>query len=425
MHSKVIGFLTIVLSLSLLNAQNSKRRPVAEDSDRLDKPLFQYEISTYPSENRDSVTVRVKTKVSYDVLQFIKDGNIFTAEYELSIIIIDDKEKKSVSDISDHKLTTEIFGETNSQRLFDINEFSFRLLPDKYTVIISIMDKDTKKRDIQKKIIETGNFYEKSVSISNINIIDQKFKTRKGNTHEISSIDGSISDMKPDFTISYNVLSDGGPAKITYRILTIDGKEVKSETVADTLPEGICTRQYSIDRKDLSYTKYKIEVEIQIGTEKISQERMFQLRWLGMSQMIDDLDIAIEQLKYITGSRDIRKLKKASEKEKKEKFIGFWKKLDPTPASEENELMNEYYRRVRYANANFSGFMEGWKTDMGMIFILFGPPNDIERHPYESESKPYEIWYYYEIDRTFIFVDETGFGDYRLTEPYYDNVLHY
>ncbi|MCK4297684.1 MAG: GWxTD domain-containing protein, partial [Candidatus Marinimicrobia bacterium] len=103
----------------------------------------------------------------------------------------------------------------------------------------------------------------------------------------------------------------------------------------------------------------------------------------------------------------------------------FWKGKDPTPNTQENELMNEYYMRVHYSNQHFSGFQAGWKADMGMIFILFGPPSDIERHPFDIQSKPYEIWYYYEINRTFVFVDESGFGEYRLISPTYDYLGRY
>ncbi|MDP3581631.1 MAG: GWxTD domain-containing protein, partial [Ignavibacteria bacterium] len=55
--------------------------------------------------------------------------------------------------------------------------------------------------------------------------------------------------------------------------------------------------------------------------------------------------------------------------------------------------------------------------DMGMIYITFGPPSNVERHPLDSDAKPYEIWDYYEINRSFTFVDETGFGNYRLINP--------
>ena len=79
--------------------------------------------------------------------------------------------------------------------------------------------------------------------------------------------------------------------------------------------------------------------------------------------------------------------------------------------------MEEYYSRVEYANKSYAGYMEGWRTDRGMVLIRFGPPQNIERHPFDSDNKPFEIWYYYSQNREFIFVDETGFGDYRLQYP--------
>lgn len=59
---------------------------------------------------------------------------------------------------------------------------------------------------------------------------------------------------------------------------------------------------------------------------------------------------------------------------------------------------------------------------MGMVFIILGTPSNIDRHPFELDSKPYEIWHYYEINRQYVFVDYTGFGDYRLVTPFYGDV---
>ena len=80
--------------------------------------------------------------------------------------------------------------------------------------------------------------------------------------------------------------------------------------------------------------------------------------------------------------------------------------------------MNEYYRRVIYANEHFKGFQPGWETDMGMIYILFGIPNDVERTNDHRLRKVYESWHYFEINKDFVFVDENGFGDFRLKTPY-------
>ena len=78
-------------------------------------------------------------------------------------------------------------------------------------------------------------------------------------------------------------------------------------------------------------------------------------------------------------------------------------------------MKDEYFRRINYANRNYTAFGQpGWITDRGRILIKFGFPDDVERHPFEMGSQPYEIWRYYALRKTFVFIDPTGFGDYRL-----------
>jgi hypothetical protein len=79
--------------------------------------------------------------------------------------------------------------------------------------------------------------------------------------------------------------------------------------------------------------------------------------------------------------------------------------------------MESYYGRVQYANEHFRTNHEGWDTDRGHIYILYGEPTDIERHPFEAGSYPYEVWYYSQLAKRFMFVDYTGFGDYSLVTP--------
>ena len=113
----------------------------------------------------------------------------------------------------------------------------------------------------------------------------------------------------------------------------------------------------------------------------------------------------------------MRRLNDAPPMRREALFRDFWKRRDPTPGTEQNELMQEYYYRVEYANTHFSTNRNGWETDRGRIFILYGEPSDVEQHPFEINSKPYEVWYYNALNRRFVFVDYTGFGDYELVEP--------
>jgi GWxTD domain-containing protein len=133
---------------------------------------------------------------------------------------------------------------------------------------------------------------------------------------------------------------------------------------------------------------------------------------------IRDIDKAVDQLRYIAKDEDMEFIRQGKDPdERKKRFQEFWQKRDPDPRTAQNELMEEYYARVSYANEHFSHFVDGWRTDMGMVYIRFGPPENIERHPFETDTRPYEVWYYYQLNRQFIFVDRNGFGDYRLNYP--------
>lgn len=88
--------------------------------------------------------------------------------------------------------------------------------------------------------------------------------------------------------------------------------------------------------------------------------------------------------------------------------------------------MLEYYRRIDHANRNFEAYRrEGWQTDMGMVYVSLGPPDYIDRHPFAVDSKPYEVWDYYNLNRQFVFIDYTGFGDYRLVNRDYRDLNRY
>jgi len=71
-----------------------------------------------------------------------------------------------------------------------------------------------------------------------------------------------------------------------------------------------------------------------------------------------------------------------SEAERQQFIVQFWTRRDPSPATpNENEFKEEHYRRIAYANQKFASKIEGWKTDRGRIYIMFGPPDEIEMHP--------------------------------------------
>jgi GWxTD domain-containing protein len=104
----------------------------------------------------------------------------------------------------------------------------------------------------------------------------------------------------------------------------------------------------------------------------------------------------------------------------------FWKHRDPTPGTPRNEFKEEHVRRVAYANKYYgrSTPLPGWKTDRGRIYILLGPPKNIEQYDHVNGVYPTEIWFYLGdpdlgLPTAFnvIFFRKDGGGDYILYSP--------
>jgi GWxTD domain-containing protein len=185
---------------------------------------------------------------------------------------------------------------------------------------------------------------------------------------------------------------------------------------------------YTLPDSSLEMGNFDISIVLKdFGDQKLaSAKQSFISRWVGFPSTAKDLDEAIDQLVYIASADEMSYIRKGKTRDEKiSRFKEFWKKKDAVPSTEENEVFNEYYRRVAFANANFSQYIKGWKTDRGMVYIILGNPNNVDRHPFEYDSKPYEVWDYYQLNRSFVFVDETGFGDYRLVTPLTGDLYRY
>jgi TonB family protein len=129
-----------------------------------------------------------------------------------------------------------------------------------------------------------------------------------------------------------------------------------------------------------------------------------------------------EDVVYIISDGERAAFQKLKTDEEREHFIvQFWRQRDPTPGTEENEFKEEHYRRIAYASRFSATSLSGWKTDRGRIYIIYGPPDEIESHPSgQGASAPFEEWLYHHIDGVgdnviFRFTDSLQNGEYRLT----------
>ena len=110
---------------------------------------------------------------------------------------------------------------------------------------------------------------------------------------------------------------------------------------------------------------------------------------------IKTINELVEPLKYIATREEFIKI--TGTLNIKQAIDQFWLNRNKN-TGQAKELIKVYYNRVKVSNDYFTSDKEGWRTDRGMIYVLFGPPNTILKSEIE------EKWIYYTNKRSIEFV---------------------
>jgi GWxTD domain-containing protein len=412
LHGVVVG-MALMTPVHQAAAQ-AEMKPVRSEQ----STAFFFDAICYESEEAGKSRIDVYIQVPYEQLRFVKDGEGFAAKYDVILTI----SRPTQQIVQERSWTVEVrlpeFARTVSRNASSLTQKALDIEPGEYRVAVQLKDQESKKGGrIQRSLLVT-DFEKDSVSISDIMLVSRL--TTEGEKRKIvPNISGNVSSSGEGFFLFFEVYRTVpmDSARLAWQIFNQEKVEIRSAVQEEAL-SGEKTQVFiKVEDLTLPVGTYLVTVQNRSG-HKASSSRTFTVRWADMPASISDLKEAVEQLRYIAQPGeydDIRNLE--TEEEMRTRFLEFWAKRDPDPGTPRNELMEEYYQRVEYANKTFSHYMDGWKTDRGMVYVRFGAPDNVERHPFDMNSKPYEVWYYYNIERQFVFVDETGFGDYRLRYP--------
>lgn len=150
------------------------------------------------------------------------------------------------------------------------------------------------------------------------------------------------------------------------------------------------------------------------GVQEQTAETSPYMKWLN------------EDVVYIISDAERAAFVKLTTDQERDHFIEqFWQRRDPVqPGSADNEFREEHYRRIAYANEHWAvSNAPGWRTDRGHIYIVYGPPDEIDAHPSgDNGMPPHEEWLYRHIERVgndivFRFTDPQRNGEYHLFNP--------
>jgi len=109
--------------------------------------------------------------------------------------------------------------------------------------------------------------------------------------------------------------------------------------------------------------------------------------------------MALAPLRYLTTEKEFEKL--LSYRDYKTAVDSFWlERASYSPVRAKN-MIKKFYQRVVDVNLLFSSYQEGWKTDRGLLYIIYGPPSEVYRDDGEEEwiygekGNPMSIRFYF------------------------------
>ena len=124
--------------------------------------------------------------------------------------------------------------------------------------------------------------------------------------------------------------------------------------------------------------------------------------------------LRVMQLIYVASTQESNHLRSVTRGEREQAWREFWKKKEQSATKWGYVSEDEYFKRIDYAQEHFVHGDRGYLSDRGHVYVLYGEPDQVESRPFDIDSPAAEVWYYYQMNKQFDFVDKFGAGEYVL-----------
>lgn len=402
--------LILISSLILIFGSNLN----AQENEKL-LPRFDYEVVSFPGREFQDARTHVYVWVRNTHLQFVTMDSVYSARYQINIGVENKKGASVLTEDKTYSVSERSYAVTIDPKAQRIHRYEILLPPGEYLFQFRLLDlKSTRSRSQERK--KTVRTFERN----KLEVSDVLFVTESdtGSIKSENVIPSFRVPLQEKIFVYAEVISPANASTIKIEsTLRQKGGKDRFNFSQDLIPKNEITKVFLQVNKE-SMVRGENQLYLKVTNEGQSKAVRKDLRFVAGIEAFEGLpvDDMIGPLLYVTDGDDWKKLIKASDEESDSVFQAFWDKRDPSPGSPENELFNEFYKRVDLTNRNFAYSRKGgWKTDRGRVFIVFGPPDRIEHStPLRYTQGDYEVWYYNELREKFVFYDEYGFGDFRL-----------
>lgn len=412
--------------LTILIATQSLWTQLSSIKDGID--AFFFDAIIFKGDSANLARVDCYIMVPYQSLSFVKYGDNYIASIKVNVTVFDSLGNIINTSNYDRNFVEKDFNiAQGATAKNDVRQIIFSLAPGSYRIKATLSDENAKKDYSQSRNLSIIDYNKYDNALSGLLLVSS-IEENQGRWRITPHISDNIGNLRDGFFVFFEFYSNTNQkVDFIYQIFEKDdlieqGKRNRKDIQIGTnrlfirinKPAKFTRNNYILRilaLKPSDSDDYEISDILAVAQRSIKSTT----RLSGF--VLNDLNKAIRQLRYVANQQEIEYIQSAkTDDEKLRRFEEFWRALDPTPNTERNEAFEEYYMRIAYANENFRSYTEGWLTDKGMVYIIFGRPFSVEKSNPMSDGRVYERWIYAD-NREFLFLDNTGFGDFRLVRP--------
>ena len=450
--TKQFAFL-LVLCFSISFAQFDKE--MAQSGDRTFSPVT-FEAIPYWNSDTTSIELVILYRVSPSFLFFAKTDNAqqerYEAKGELVVEIVDSNNVTVGRDFRPIRIERTSMPSEDALPSDEIQGiFTFELKKGFFKIVVEAKDNESGKsfttRDTK---VDTRTFSASGLNVSPIMLIDPIQSDSSSSGHAIifpKNHGGNVIIGKTGvclFQVVSQDTSTGIHLSWKIRSKNEDDDEISQELQGEQCFQQIGTlamienamRVSFIIKKGSAQSRivfapiplerldagtYLLNATVTQGALKSVNEFRFKVIWPLRPRSLSDHKIAVDALKLIATEEEIDQISVFNSANSRKAFQAFWHKRNPDTTRAYNSVMAEYYRRVDESIKRFSiaDEKDGYRTDRGHIYILFGAPT-ITNRLLKPNTVPTEIWTYESLKKRFTFKDSKKNSNYILvkTENY-------
>lgn len=363
----------------------------------------------------------VSVSVAYAGLQWIRLGpphpaGRFASGIEVAVSFVPRRGGPLVGDVWERRLVVGDYEATRPPRAAAVERRTFEIPPGRYEVAVTVRDLNAGTASRAEEDVVVPDYSRVPVGFADLELgVADSGGVFRGVPTRVYGIE--IRHLAAR-AVLFDRRAGEWPRRyrFTYRVLDEMGEQMHAGVADATLGRSAEPLLIGPLGADLFVGRYTLEVELAEGRSRWRVNRSFEVEESGPPQGAD-YQRMLEALSYIASEEEMQALRELPADQQTLGWERFWRRRDPTPDTPRNEALIEFIRRVRHAARHFQGYGPGWRSDMGRIYIRYGPPDQIESRPPSSELPQLEIWFYHNPYRRFVFADREGFGRYTLLSP--------